>query len=77
MKLENGKEVVLNAPENSADNKYIHSITFNGKEYSKNWLSHRELMRGATINFKMTNKPNLKRGIEEKDFPYSFSDERK
>jgi predicted alpha-1,2-mannosidase len=77
LKLENGKEVVINAPENSLDNKYIQSMTFNGKDYDKNWLSHRELMKGATLDFKMGNQPNLKRGIDDKDFPYSFSNEKK
>jgi predicted alpha-1,2-mannosidase len=77
LKLENGKQVILNAPENSADNKYIQSIRFNGKEYPKNWLSHRELMKGAVIDFKMTAAPNMKRGVKDKDFPYSFSKEEK
>lgn len=35
VKLENGKQIVINAPENSADNKYIQAAKFNGKEYSK------------------------------------------
>jgi len=77
VKLENGKEIILNAPENSADNKYIQSMTFNGADYSKNWLSYPELMKGATINFKMGDQPNLKRGIEDTDFPYSFTNELK
>ena len=77
VKLENGKEVILNAPENSADNKYIQSMTFTGTDYSKNWLSYPELMKGATINFKMGNQPNMKRGIDDKDFPYSFTNELK
>jgi predicted alpha-1,2-mannosidase len=77
VKLENGKEVVINAPENNAENKYIQSASFNGKEYSKNWLSHSELMRGAVIDFKMGAMPNIKRGISEEDFPYSFSREKK
>jgi len=77
VKLENGKEVILNAPENSADNKYIQSMTFNGADYTKNWMSYTELMKGATINFKMGNKPNMKRGINDTDFPYSFSNELK
>jgi predicted alpha-1,2-mannosidase len=77
MKLENGKEVVINAPENSADNKYIQSMTFNGADYSKNWLSHSELMKGAKIDFKMGDKPNTQRGINEGDFPYSFSREKR
>ncbi len=75
IKLENGKEVVINALENSFENKYIQSASFNGKEYSKNWLSHSELMKGAVIDFKMGTTPNKQRGTDEKDFPYSFSNE--
>jgi len=77
VKLENGKEVVINAPENSAENKYIQTASFNGKEYSKNWLSHSELMKGAKIDFKMGLTPNKERGNSEEDFPYSFSNELK
>jgi predicted alpha-1,2-mannosidase len=76
IKLENGKEVMINAPENSAENKYIQSMTVNGKQYSKNWLSYTELMKGAVIDFKMGAKPNKQRGISEGDFPYSFSREK-
>ncbi|MDP2336608.1 MAG: GH92 family glycosyl hydrolase [Bacteroidota bacterium] len=75
IKLENGKEVILNAPDNSAENKYIKSAKFNGKEYSKNWLSHHDLMKGAVIDFEMSATPNKEKGISEKDFPYSFSNE--
>jgi predicted alpha-1,2-mannosidase len=77
IRLENGKEVVINAPENNAENKYIQSATFNEKEYTKNWLSNTELMKGAVINFKMSDQPNVKRGADESDFPYSFSNEMK
>jgi predicted alpha-1,2-mannosidase len=77
MKLENGKEVVISAPENSAENKYIQSAKFNGKDYTKNWLSHNELMKGAKIDFKMGATPNKQRGINEVDFPYSFTNEKK
>jgi len=52
-------------------------MTFNGTDYSKNWLSYPELMKGAILNFKMGNQPNLKRGIEDADFPYSFTNELK
>lgn len=75
LKLENGREVVLNAPANSAENKYIDAVTFNGREYTRNWLSHSELMKGAQIEFKMASEPNQKRGTTLKDFPYSFSSE--
>jgi predicted alpha-1,2-mannosidase len=75
VKLENGKEVVINAPENSEDNKYIQSATFNGQDYSKNWLSYSELMKGAKIDFRMADTANMERGTQEKDFPYSFTNE--
>jgi predicted alpha-1,2-mannosidase len=77
LKLENGKDVVINAPENNADNRYIQAAKFNGKEYTKNWLSHEELVKGAKIDFTMGAKPNEKRGISDNDFPYSFSNELK
>ncbi|MCL4484081.1 MAG: glycoside hydrolase family 92 protein, partial [Bacteroidetes bacterium] len=75
--LENGKKVVINAPENSAENRYIQEAKFNGKTYTKNWLSHSELMKGATLTLKMGPKPNMERGTKEEDFPYSFSKEKK
>ena len=75
--LENGKKVVINAPENSAENRYIQEAQFNGKSYTKNRLSHSELMKGATINLKMSAKPNKERGTKEEDLPYSFSKEKK
>ena len=75
LKLENGKEVILIAPENSADNKYIQSATFNGKEYTKNFLNYFDLMKGAVIDFKMAATPNKDRGTWDNDFPYSFSKE--
>ncbi len=77
LSLENGKEVVISAPENSADNKYIQTAKFNGKDYTKNWFSHEDLMKGAKIDFTMGPKPNEKRGINDSDFPYSFSNELK
>ncbi len=75
IQLENGKTVEINAPANSADNKYIKNMTVNGKAYSKNWLSHKELMKGMTIDFEMSDTPNKTRGTSKQDFPYSLSNE--
>jgi len=77
LNLENGKKVILNAPENSAENRYIQEMSINGKPYSKNFLSHSELMKGAIINLKMGATPNKKRGTNLEDLPYSFSNEKK
>ena len=77
VKLENGKELVISAPENGAENKYIQSAKFDGKDYTKNWLNHEKLMKGARIDFTMGSQPNEKRGTNDSDFPYSFSNELK
>ncbi len=76
LNLENGKQIVINAPNNSADNRYIEAATVNGATYTKNWLSHTELLKGAVVNFTMAAEPNKQRGTKTEDFPYSFSAEK-
>jgi len=73
--LENGKKLVINAPNNSDANRYINRMTVNGKEYDKNFITYPMIMEGAVIDFDMTDKPNLTRGTSEESLPYSFSDE--
>lgn len=73
--LENNKQIIINAPKNSAANRYIKSLKFNGKEYTKNWLSHTELIKGAILDFEMDYTPNKKRGINKEDLPYSLTNE--
>ncbi|MES2734169.1 MAG: GH92 family glycosyl hydrolase [Bacteroidota bacterium] len=77
LQLENGKQVVINAANNSAENRYVDAVSMNGQPYSKNWLSHEELTKGAIIDFSMIPKPNNQKGIKSEDFPYSFSTENK
>jgi len=72
--LENGKTVVINAPKNSADNKYVNSLTINGKPYSLNWLSHKALLGGEVLNFDMSAMPNKQRGTGKGDVPFSMSE---
>ncbi|WP_231464599.1 GH92 family glycosyl hydrolase [Pedobacter sp. Leaf132] len=74
--LENGKTVVINAPANSADNRYVQSLQMNAKPYSKNWISHSGLQNGAVLNFGMSATPNKTRGSNPVDFPYSLSTEK-
>jgi predicted alpha-1,2-mannosidase len=75
LQLQNGNEVIINAPDNSKTNKYIQKMSLNGKNYSKNWLSHKELMKGATIDFEMSDSPNKNRGTKKEDAPYSLSNQ--
>ncbi len=71
--LGNGKTVEITAPKNSDQNRYVNSMTFDGKTYTKNWLSHSELQKGAKINFEMSAQPNKTRGSNPAAFPYSMS----
>ena len=71
--FENGHKLFLNAPSNSDKNRYISFVTFNGKEYTKNYFNHFDLQRGGEINIGMTAKPDKQRGTKPEDFPYSFS----
>ncbi|WP_302849333.1 GH92 family glycosyl hydrolase [Sinomicrobium kalidii] len=73
LQLENGNRIILNAPGNSSQNRYILDMHYNDKNYTKNYLSHRELLKGAVIDFEMGNTPDKKRGTRQEDFPYSLS----
>jgi predicted alpha-1,2-mannosidase len=74
--LDNGKKVVINAPNNSEANRYINTLSVNGKPYDLNWLSHTALLQGATLNFNMSPVPNKARGVKPADVPYSLSTEK-
>lgn len=75
--LENGKTVTISAPGNNDNTRYIGSMTLDGAAYTKNYISHADLMKGCSIILKMNATPNKQRGIKESDFPYSFSKELK
>ena len=68
-----GKSIEITAPENSDENLYIKSMKVNGKDYTKNYLSHKQLTEGAKISYDMTDKPVTTRGTKDSDAPYSFS----
>ncbi|KAA6351880.1 hypothetical protein EZS27_000829 [termite gut metagenome] len=75
LNLENGNQVVINAGNNNKANRYVSAMTVNGQAYSKNYLTHDTLLKGANIKFNMSLTPNKNRGINNSDFPYSFSNE--
>ena len=71
--FENGNNLVIDAQNNSKENLYIESLRINGQESTRNYLKHADLLQGGTIEFKMGSHPNLNRGINDDDAPYSFS----
>lgn len=71
--LENGKIVTIEAPENSRANRYVQKLTVDGVDYTRNYLTHEQLMNGSSLRFTMGDVPNKQRGAGEEDAPYSFS----
>ncbi|MDR1600890.1 MAG: GH92 family glycosyl hydrolase [Tannerella sp.] len=71
--FENGKTMVINAPDNSDEHIYIHSLTLNGVSCTKNFVHHADLQNGGVMDFRMSNRPSRERGVTDEDLPYSFS----
>ena len=71
--LPSGKDIVLNASNNSSENRYVNQLTVNGKVHDKNYLTHEELLQGATLDFDMTATPNKTRGTKPDAAPFSVS----
>jgi predicted alpha-1,2-mannosidase len=72
--LENGKKFIIEAPLNSNENVYINSATLNGKNYSRTFILHSDIINGGVLRFDMSAKPNKYRGIAKKDKPYSLTE---
>ena len=75
--FENGKSLEIDAPGNSAENFYLNRMTVNGREYTKNYIEHNTLQAGGRIECDMAAQPNKARGVNDADFPYSFSRDEK
>ncbi len=71
--LQNGRKIEITARGNSDRMRYIQELRLNGARYTKNYLKHDVLLRGAKIRMRMGDKPNLQRGNAPADYPYSFS----
>lgn len=76
LNLENGKQVVIQSNNNNKKNRYISSMKVNGKNYTKNYLTHEVLLNGAKVQYEMAPVANTGRGIHDNDLPYSFSNEK-
>jgi len=56
--LENGHSFTVSAENNSDANKYIQSITLNGKKINQSYISHKTIMQGGELVFVMGDTPN-------------------
>ena len=57
MHVGNGKTFTVLAPEVSAENIYIQSVKLNGQPYDKSYITHEQIMSGATLEFVMDSQP--------------------
>ena len=73
VQLENGKKIIIDAVKNTDGNKYVQELKWNNIKYSKNYISHFDLLKGGALNFTMNNVPNKQRGTIKSNYPYSYS----
>ncbi len=58
VRLENGRKIVVNAPDNSATNVYVQGLRINGQPYASTSLPHTLLADGAVLDFDMGPRPS-------------------
>jgi predicted alpha-1,2-mannosidase len=56
--LDNGKDIVVNAPNNSRSNVYVQALKVNGKSWDKVYLTQAQLSAGAVLDFTMGSAPS-------------------
>ncbi len=71
--LENGKKLLIEAPENGPGKRYIRAATLNGKPFTHNWISMTEIQEGGVLHFDMSASPEKTRGTGDEDKPFSLS----
>lgn len=56
--LENGRELVVKAPKNSAKNIYVQGLKVNGRKWTSTSLPHDLLAKGGVLEFDMGSRPS-------------------
>jgi predicted alpha-1,2-mannosidase len=73
VRLGGGRELVIEAKKTSPNDKYIQSVTVDGKPYDRLWVEHEVLARGAHVVFTVGSQPNRQLGVEERVMPPSLT----
>jgi len=68
-----GKALTIIAENNSDENVYIQSVTFNGQPHEVTWLDREALQQGGTLTFVMGPEPNKQWGAGQDAAPFSMS----
>ncbi|GLZ35392.1 alpha-1,2-mannosidase [Lentzea sp. NBRC 105346] len=67
-----GKDIVINAPQASANAKYVQSLKVNGRATTKTWLPESFVENGGRLDFALGTTPNKSWGAGASDAPPSF-----
>lgn len=76
LKLENGKEFRIEAPDNGPSAVYVKEKLLNNHIYPALYITHQDIQKGGVLTFKMGDKPQKNILIEKNDLPYSLSNNR-
>ena len=71
--MEDGKQFVIEAKDNSRENVYIQSGELNGQPLVKNYITYGDIARGGCLSFQMGSEPNLQRNTTKAATPYSMT----
>lgn len=69
IRLANEKQFKVKAHNLSRNNIYIEKIKLNGQPFPKNYITHKEILKGGELEFFMSNIPNKKRGMTQEAIP--------
>lgn len=64
-KYYSGENFIIEAVGNNKSNVFVQSATINGEKLKQAWISHDQLVKGGTLQLKMSRKPNKKWGESE------------
>jgi predicted alpha-1,2-mannosidase len=74
--LPDGKTLEIKS-NNSGKNGYIDQVILNEHVIENNYVTYEQLKEGGTLEFILSNRPNLTRGVVENTYPYSLTKELK
>lgn len=66
------RKLVIRTVNNGPNKPYIQSVKWNGKPWTRSWIGHADLVAGGTLEFHMSDTPNLEFGAKLEDRPPSF-----
>ena len=67
--LGQGRPLTVKVERRAASDKYIQSVSLNGRPHARVWFSHAEIAKGGELVFRMGSKPNTAFGASKSALP--------